>query len=49
MWDQFDQDFYIEQLGDSFNKGLPKPGFDHLEKKLMEWKWSSTLMLAREC
>ena len=26
-----------EQLGDLFTKGLPKPGFEHLRKKLMGW------------
>ncbi len=26
-----------EQLGGLFIKGLPKPGFEHLRKKLMGW------------
>ncbi len=38
-----------ERLGDLFTKGLPKPGFEHLRKKLMGWKISAVLTLEREC
>ncbi len=41
--------FTTKQLGYLFPKGLPKPGFEHLRKKLMGWKFSDGLMLERKC